>query len=59
LFHTRRGPHHGLARATLTVQGRDQGKAVAAALKALRTAAADDTPAWDITRAQITVSPAR
>jgi hypothetical protein len=59
LFHTRRGPHHGLARATLTVQGGDQGKAVTAALKALRAAAAGDIRAWDITRAQVTVTPAR
>ena len=59
LFHTRRGPHHGLARVTVTVQGADQGKAAAAALKAVRAAAGDDLYAWEITRARLTVGPAR
>jgi hypothetical protein len=59
LFHTRRGPHHGVARVTVTVQGGDQGKAVAAALKALRAAAGDDAKAWDIARARVTVGPQR
>lgn len=59
LFHTRRGPHHGLARVTVTAQGADQGRAVTAALKALRAAAGDDAKAWDIARARITAGPER
>jgi hypothetical protein len=59
LFHTRRGPHHGLARATVTIQGADQGRAVTTALKALRAATGDEAQAWNITRARIIVGPAR
>jgi hypothetical protein len=59
LFRARPGPHHGLAQVTVTVQAADQGKAATAALKALRAAAGDDRRAWEITRARITVGPAR
>jgi hypothetical protein len=59
LFHTRRGPHHGVARVTVAVQESNQGKAASAALRALRAAAAGDAKAWDIARARVIVEPGR
>jgi hypothetical protein len=59
LFRGRRGPFHGLATATITVQARDQGSAVATTLRAIRAAAGEEARAWEISRARVTAEPAR
>lgn len=59
LFHTRRGPFHGVATVAMQADTRDQGRALTAGLKVLREAAAADAGAWDVSRARITVGPVR
>jgi hypothetical protein len=59
LFHTRRGPHHGLARVTVSVRARDQARALTAALRVLRLAAGGDAQAWELAQAKVAVGPER
>jgi hypothetical protein len=59
LFRGRRGPFHGIATVSASVQARDQGRALAAALRVLRAAAGEDATAWDVGRAKVTVRPER